>query len=234
MSKTKDYIPRGFAHYNDWFKNLTQYVSAKCSGANPQWDHIPQEARDELDAAYIDWYTYYSLTVKPCTKAARTDRNLARKRSEKVVRQFVKRYLRFPPVTDADRVNMQINNYDTTSTTINDPLGQVSGELRFPGIHMIEVAKIMPVNGPSQDIRSDYGVKIFYGFTGKPTTIYPFRLSEPPQSGNELPYSKFTRKKKAVFNFDGESGNTVYFCLRYENQTGGEGPFGPVLSAVIP
>jgi hypothetical protein len=28
--------------------------------------------------------------------------------------------------------------------------------------------------------------------------------------------------------------NTVYFCLRYENSKGEAGPFGPVLSAVIP
>jgi hypothetical protein len=31
-----------------------------------------------------------------------------------------------------------------------------------------------------------------------------------------------------------ESGNTVYFCLRYENSEEGQGPFGPMLSAVIP
>jgi hypothetical protein len=35
-------------------------------------------------------------------------------------------------------------------------------------------------------------------------------------------------------DFDGERGNTVYFCLRGENRKGreeGEGPFGPILSA---
>ncbi|MDR0473878.1 MAG: hypothetical protein LBH43_09455, partial [Treponema sp.] len=49
-----------------------------------------------------------------------------------------------------------------------------------------------------------------------------------------IPGSKFTGKKKMLFDFEGESGNTVYFCLRYESPTGGEEPFGPVLSAVIP
>jgi hypothetical protein len=40
-----------------------------------------------------------------------------------------------------------------------------------------------------------------------------------------------------LFDFDGESGKTVYFCLCYENQKGGkkgQGPFGPRLHAVIP
>jgi hypothetical protein len=44
----------------------------------------------------------------------------------------------------------------------------------------------------------------------------------------------FTRRKRERFDFDGESGNTVYFCLRYENSKGEAGPFGPLLSAVVP
>jgi hypothetical protein len=49
-----------------------------------------------------------------------------------------------------------------------------------------------------------------------------------------LPYSVFTKKKKKRFDFEGESGNTVYFCLRYENGKGDVGPFGPILQAGIP
>jgi len=32
---------------------------------------------------------------------------------------------------------------------------------------------------------------------------------------------------------DGESGNTVYFCLRYENAKGFGGPFGHIFKTVI-
>jgi hypothetical protein len=64
--------------------------------------------------------------------------------------------------------------------------------------------------------------------------MYQFRVGAPPRTGSDLPYSVFTRKKKQRFDFDGESGTTVYFCLRYENPTGKAGPFGPILSAVIP
>ncbi|MDR1250218.1 MAG: hypothetical protein LBK63_13070, partial [Treponema sp.] len=64
-----------------------------------------------------------------------------------------------------------------------------------------------------------------------------FRLATPPVSGNDLPHSLFTHRKKFRFDFDGDSGKTVYFCLRYENEKGGkdgEGPFGPILSAIVP
>ncbi|MDR3131386.1 MAG: hypothetical protein LBU18_07545, partial [Treponema sp.] len=62
-------------------------------------------------------------------------------------------------------------------------------------------------------------------------------LSAPPSSGRDLPHSTFTHRRDHLFDFDGESGNTVWFCLHYENAKGGgegEGPFGPLFSAVIP
>jgi hypothetical protein len=100
---------------------------------------------------------------------------------------------------------------------------------------MVELRKIRPVaNLERPDPRSDYGVRIYYGFSGPANDRYPFRLDKPLKTGRVLPYSIFTRKQKERFDFDGESGNTVYFCLRYENSKGQAGPFGPVLQAVIP
>ncbi|MDR1144320.1 MAG: hypothetical protein LBK77_08935 [Spirochaetaceae bacterium] len=101
----------------------------------------------------------------------------------------------------------------------------------------MELRNIRPVSGADPDPRSDYGVRIYYGLSGPASALFRFRVLEPPKSGNDLPYSIFTRRKRERFDFDGESGNTVYFCLRYENSKGGkegQGPFGPILSAVIP
>jgi hypothetical protein len=87
------------------------------------------------------------------------------------------------------------------------------------------------------DARSDYGVQIYYGLSGPPRKAFRFLVAKAPKSSKDLPYSVFTGRKKKRFDFDEESGNTVYFCLRYENAKGdkeGEGPFGPILSAVIP
>jgi len=43
MSRAKDYIPTTDADFNQFFKNLTQYVNTKCSGTTPEWQHIPKE-----------------------------------------------------------------------------------------------------------------------------------------------------------------------------------------------
>ena len=88
--------------------------------------------------------------------------------------------------------------------------------------------------GNAPDPRSDYGVRIYYGLTGEPTEAYRFRVTGTPKIGTDLPKSIFTRRKKERFDFEGESGKTVYFCLQYENPRGDVGPFGPMLSAVIP
>jgi hypothetical protein len=98
----------------------------------------------------------------------------------------------------------------------------------------VELRKIRPVAGNPPGAASDYGVRIYWGLTGAPTEKYRFRVTETPKSGYDLPNSRYTRRKRENFDFDGESGNRVYFCMRYENNKGGEGPFGPILSAVIP
>jgi hypothetical protein len=36
---------------------------------------------------------------------------------------------------------------------------------------------------------------------------------------------------QAAYN---ESGMTVYYCIRYENNKGDKGPWGPMVQAVIP
>jgi hypothetical protein len=77
-------------------------------------------------------------------------------------------------------------------------------------------------------------VRIYYGIIEEDSEKYSFRLAGPLKTGKMLPYSVFIRKRKERFDFDGKSGNTVYFCLRHENSKGQAGPFGPVLSAVIP
>jgi hypothetical protein len=60
-------------------------------------------------------------------------------------------------------------------------------------------------------------------------------LRQPPVSGDELPHSLFTKRRKELFDFPMEdSGKTVYFCIRYENSKGKAGPWGPIISAIIP
>jgi hypothetical protein len=104
-------------------------------------------------------------------------------------------------------------------------------------VHLIELFAIHAVSTTisEEEKKAAFGVRIFWGIRGSATD--KFSLAGEPEDGNDLPHSTFTRRKRYRFDFDGESGNVVYFCLRYENGKGGkdgEGPFGPVFHAVIP
>jgi hypothetical protein len=140
-------------------------------------------------------------------------------------------------LTLADIVALGLKPRDPASP-IPTPTAQPEADLAFPGIHLVQLRNIRPVSGGiPPDSRSDYGVRIFFGLSGDPTEAHRFRVAAPPKSGRELPESLFTRRKRELFDFDGESGKTVYFCLQYERPSGGregKGPFGPLLSAVIP
>ncbi|MDR2069444.1 MAG: hypothetical protein LBP71_06205 [Spirochaetaceae bacterium] len=238
MAQKKHFIPGPGPAYDTFFNNVRQYTNAKCSPPDaPEWSFIPSAELAALNDAYADWHAAYTPTIKPHTPAETAARNAAWKRSKKVLARFIQVWFRgFPDrVTEEDLRNMGIPPIDDIRSPVPPPQVQVEADLVFPGIHMVELRKIRPVSGPDQpDPRSDYGVRIYYGFTGSASEQYPFRLADPLKTGKVLPYSIFTRKQKERFDFDGESGNTVYFCLRYENSKGEVGPFGPVLSAVIP
>jgi hypothetical protein len=152
-------------------------------------------------------------------------------------RFFKNHYFLVPPLTLPDLIRLGLHLPNPPSP-IPTPEAQVEADITFPGIHLVELVNIRPVGTVGlPDPRSDYGVRIYYCLSGTPSDTFPFRINEAPKKGANLPYSIFTRRKRERFDFEGESGNRVWFCLRYENAKGGkegEGPFGPVLSAVIP
>jgi hypothetical protein len=134
------------------------------------------------------------------------------------MRYIKARYFHSPPLTESDFASLLLNKPDTSSSEIPLPNAQPTADLSFPGIHLVELSNIRPLSGTPPDPRADYGVRIHWGLSGEPTEMNRFRV---------------TRRRKERFDFDGESGNRVYFCLKYENPSGKEGSFGPILSASI-
>jgi hypothetical protein len=114
---------------------------------------------------------------------------------------------------------------------------QPKADVIYCGIHILELVNIRRLTGGTDDLHKGWGVRIYWGIMGEPTEKDRFRFFTPPRSGYDLPHSTFIHQKKYCFDFDGDSGKTVWFCLRYENKKGGrdgDGPFGPLFSAIIP
>jgi hypothetical protein len=54
--------------------------------------------------------------------------------------------------------------------------------------------------------KAEFGARIFWGVLGDPVATDKFRIAAPPVTGNDLPHSTFTHRKKFRFDFDGDSG----------------------------
>jgi hypothetical protein len=123
MARKGSFIPRSYAEYDKFFKNICQYVNQKTSGQDPEWTHIPAAEITALNAAYADWYTAYSKTFKAHTPAETAGVKAAYKSSYKVLSRFIQVWIRgFPDVvTDEDLKNMNIPPIDTTHTHIGKP-----------------------------------------------------------------------------------------------------------------
>ncbi|MDR2418943.1 MAG: hypothetical protein LBD79_07795 [Treponema sp.] len=156
--------------------------------------------------------------------------------------RFIKsHYFLSPPLTDADLISLELKPRDTTHSPVPAPTTQAEADISRPGVHLLEL-HLRPVSGsPPDPHRSDYGYRIYYGVmppggaTAEAEEGVKRELRQVPTSGEQLPFSRFTRRKKELFDFAAEdSGKIAYFCIRYENAKGEPGPWGPMFSAVIP
>jgi hypothetical protein len=156
--------------------------------------------------------------------------------------RFIKgRYFLVPPLTDADLISLDLQPKDTTRTPVPPPTAQAEADITRPGVHLLELHLRAVSGSPPDPHRADYGYRVYYGILPpggaqvEAATGAKRELLKAPVSGDELPHSKFTRRKKELFDFPAEdSGKTVFFCVRYENAKGEPGPWGPLFSSIIP
>ena len=175
------------------------------------------------------------LAVPASSRNAVTNAKLRAAFNELVaaMRDTKKRYFLTPPLTDIDYIALGLRPKDSVPTNVPPPSLFVDAELFFPGQAVVEVRNIRPLDSAAADI-SAYGVRIYYGVIGASDETDKFRLTQRPKIGNDLPHSVFTRRRSHRFDFSGNSGREVFFCLRYENSKGETGPWGALLSAFIP
>jgi hypothetical protein len=230
MARKEDWLPRTKNNRLIMAKNWLFILKTKAA----DWG-IPASAVTGLETksnTAETWLAKYTSAERTRTITAET--NAAFDDLAAFMRDFKRRYFLLPPLTTSDLVSLGLKPGDETATAEGIPTAQPEADLTFPGIHLVELIRIRPVSGRKPGDGSECGTRVHYGLTGAPTTKHPFRLEEVPLTGLRLPYSAWASRKKIRFDFDGESGNTVYFSLQYERGTGKTGPFGPILKAVIP
>ena len=141
------------------------------------------------------------------------------------MRDVKRRYLLSPPLTDSDFVALGLKPPDHTHTPSGVPTAQVKVETYLAGRHELGV-KLVYVSGSPSD-PANRGYRIWYSVVGQG--------GAPPERPEDLRKSFFTMRKKDLLQFDyGESGQTAYFAVQIENSGGKQGPWGPMVPALIP
>jgi hypothetical protein len=221
-----DFIPGKEAAFDSWFKFLIQYVAQKCGGSSPEWTHIPAAALTVVSDAYAAWYTAYSKTKGPHTPVDTEVKNDAKAAARAVVRPFVSRYLRFPPVTNEDRTAMGIPNHDSHPTPIKPP---ETG----PSFSIIQMGS------------GTLGIVYRNGGTGKrgskPKGVTSVKIcvgvsDEPIIDQEKLPASKKATKCPYLIRFrEADRGRRAYFACKWElSKQDGESPWSEIQSEIVP
>jgi hypothetical protein len=156
------------------------------------------------------------------------------------MRDVKDRHFKSPPLLDSDFVSLGLKPKDTIKTPVAQPTGQAEADVTYPGPHLL-MLHLKPLAGTVIDPRADYGYRIYYGIlphggaTAEEAAKTHRYLMRAAVTGEDLPSSQFTRRRRELFDFPAEdSGKTAYFSVRYENAKGQKGPWGPVFSAVVP
>jgi hypothetical protein len=221
----RDYIPGPDAAFDTFFKNLVQYVVQKTQGSPPAWTHIPQTAVTALSDSYNAWRAAYEVTLKPCTKPERDEKNRVRGVSEKDIRGFVNIYLRFhPDVTDNDRENMGLHIPDAVRTPVTPPETGPRFHIAQLGPGALGVIYQDGEGRKGSKPRGVSGARIYYGV-----------FDEPPADQNLLPASTWaTRCPHRVTFREGDRGKKAFFALKWEIGKGGESPWSEIQGEIVP
>jgi hypothetical protein len=227
MARKKGFIPSSGPAYDAFFKNICQYVNAKCSPPDaPEWSHIPPAEQTALNDAYADWYAAYTPTLKPHTPAETAAKNRAYKSSRKVLSRFIQVWFRgfTDIVTEEDLKNMGIPPVDTVHTPIGRPATRPAFEIHVRDTRLLAV----PFRDQGAASRA-----IPYGMNGAVVSFGIF--DHPPAEPEELSRTELATRSPHLLHFtEEERGKTVYVALQWQNESGVRGDYTEMLSTIVP
>ena len=215
-----DFIPRPDADYTIFFRNIVSYCGKQFSA----WGHIPQADYDALAGVCNEWQQAYQATLAPHIPQLTAEKKRARLASERALRAFINRFLRWPPVTDLDRDKMGIRNRNTPHTSHGAPATVPEIEFALSVIRQIAIRY------------RDFGAANW----AKPghARLIEIRwaiLDTAPDSVAALINIELDTATPCILDFDeSERGKRIFAAARWVNNTGHKGPWSDIESAFIP
>jgi hypothetical protein len=215
-----DFIPHPDGAFDHFYRNLTDYVIDN----NTRWGHIPQDYVGELEDQFTQWSKAYEATLVPHSPPLTLEKNRVRQSTERALRAFINRFLRWPPVTALDRDKMGVRNWSETRTPHIDVTEVVEYELRLN--HIREVVINFWVKGQTNMAKPQ-------GYDGAVLVWGIF--DSPPANVNDLGHHTMASRTPHTITFEeSERGKSVYIALTWQNERGHIGNWSEIQHAIIP
>jgi hypothetical protein len=220
FNQMSDYLPRRDSELVTWGTNFTEQINLHLT----EWS-IPSDEYYALNTALQNFVHLHMQVDSPAkTHTHVIEKDAARKEFERLVRGLVDFRLKNPIITDAQRSDWGIPIHKTKHTPIPVPT-------TYPEVE-IDTSVIRQIGIHFRDYRSENKAKPF-GVHG--AEIRWDKLENPPANVEDLKHSSFDTKTPLILTFEeSDRGKRVYFCLRWENTKGEKGPWGEIVSAIIP
>jgi len=215
-----DYVPQNSIQFNAFMKKIIEYTE----GRMHKWTNIPEARLIALKNARITFDEALQASAQMHTKGNTLAKNEAQAAATHELRGFVNQYLRFDPITNADRANMDIPNHDTIRTEHVDVVETVDFSLKLRNI---------------REVLIDFSVKDSLS-KAKPTgydgaVIIWDVLDVPPTRPDDLKRHTMASRTPHTLDFDDtERGKHVYVTLAWQNERGNRGKWSEIQTAVIP
>ena len=216
----QDFIPRPDAAFDNFFRNIVEYVMERSA----LWGHIPLDDVNALKAQFFLWDSAYQPTLQPHIPQLTQEKNRVRTVTERALRAFINRFLRWPPVTDLDRDKMGIRNWDTIRT--EQPAPTTVPEMEFVTAVIREITIRYRDFGSKHWAKPDHvhGIEIRWAI-----------LDARPDTLDALVNFELDTANPLTLTFDeSERGQRIFVSARWFNNTTHAGPWSDIESAFIP
>ena len=218
--KRQDYVPANPAEFRSFMLNLMDYVNDH--GAT--WTNIPPDRIKDLFTSFVRFVNVYEKSLKVETPANKLAAREAQAETTHLLRDFVKQYMHFDPITNIDRTEMRIPNHDYIRTPKPRPTEEVETDIQLAGIRRIQLH--YKVRGAASRARP-------YGSAG---ACVAWTVADKKVSAiEELTHTVFSSKTPHIMTFpDIERGKTVSMAVCWENPKGEKGPWSEIISTIVP
>ena len=214
-----DYIPSNARQFSAFMRNLLEYAMKKKTAWN-----LPQARLDTLWGLFDTFEDALNAATGAHTPAQTLARQEAQAAATAELRAFVNQFLRFPPVTNVDRVEMGVPNHDTIRTDHFVVTENVDFVIRLSAIR--ELVINFWIQG------ADHRAKP----TGYEGAVIIWGIADaPPENPEELTHHIMASRTPFTLHFDEEErGKTVYVALAWQNERGIRGTWSEYKTAIVP